>query len=92
MTEPKKFTVVSPGEAKQNPYPYVHVNHDGSVRELSPDEKAFLETPFLPGDGGRPAIKSSYESKNGWKSIMGFCKREFIPAHLEIQPYEEKTG
>lgn len=65
----------------------MYVNHDGSVRELSKDERKFLETPFLAGDGGRPAIKISYTSKNGWGSISGFCKRENIPADMDIQPH-----
>lgn len=81
----RTFTIVSQTEAKQVPYPYVYVNHDGSVRELRPGERTFLETPFLPGDGGRPAIKHSYSSQNGWGSIRGFCKRSNIPSTVEIQ-------
>lgn len=78
------FVIVSQQEARQYPYPYVHVNDDGSVRELSASERSFLETPFLPGDGGRPAIKSSYDSKNGWGSIRGFCRRDKIPQHVRL--------
>lgn len=78
------FVVVSEGEARQTPYPYVHVNDDGTVRELRTDERAFLETPFLPGDGGRPAIKTSYTSLNGWGSLRGFCRRIDIPAEIEV--------
>ncbi|HKJ26741.1 MAG TPA: hypothetical protein VJ965_03805 [Anaerolineales bacterium] len=81
-----KFIIVSPSEAKQNPYPYVWVDVEGRVRELSLKEKEFLETPFLPGDGGRPAIKSSYDSKNGWGKVSGFCHRNKIPPNIEIQP------
>ena len=91
MTPAKKYTgptfvVVSQEAARQNPYPYVHVNDEGTVRELYPKERSFLETPFTPGDSGRPAIKSSYHSKNGWGSIRGFCKRDRIPTDIEILP------
>lgn len=92
MVKNKYFTVVSPGEAKQKPYPYVYVNHDGSVRELSEGERKFLETPFPAGDGGRPAIKTAYTSKNGWGSISGFCKREHIPPDMDIQPHQPEKS
>ncbi len=78
------FVIVSRQAAKQYPYPYVHVNDDGTVRELRPEERSFLETPFSPGDGGRPALKSSYDSRNGWGSIRGFCRRDKIPPSVEI--------
>lgn len=80
------FVIVSQQESQQKPYPYVHVNDDGTVRELRSDERSFLETPFLPSDGGRPAIKSSYQSKNGWGTIRGFCRRSHIPSSLTILP------
>jgi hypothetical protein len=83
------FVVVSGREACQTPYPYVHVNQDGSVRELFAAERSFLETPFMPGDGGRPAIKSSYKSLNGWGNLRGFCRRDRIPAEIEIKPAED---
>ncbi|HSG24638.1 MAG TPA: hypothetical protein VLA32_00855 [Anaerolineales bacterium] len=82
------FTVVSKSEAKQKPYPYVWVDEEGGVRELAPHEKEFLETPFIPGDGGAPATKSDYHQKNGWGNLRGFCKRLHIPEGIEIQPYE----
>jgi hypothetical protein len=82
----KKFVVVSQQAAKQHPYPYVFVHDDGTARELRPDEKTYLEEPFLPLDGGRPAIKETYTSKNGWGSIRGFCRRSLIPEELEILP------
>lgn len=82
-----KFTVVSQEAASQVPYPYVFVEDDGSVRELRSDEKSYLETPFLPMDSGRPAIKESYGSKNGWGSQRGFCHRSKIPQDIDISKY-----
>jgi len=90
------FVVVSQEAAKQSPYPYVHVNDDGTVRELRPEERSFLETPFSPGDGGRPALKSSSDSKNGWGSIRGFCRRDKIPSNVKIledlYPDDDRSG
>jgi len=40
------------------PYPYVHVNADGSARELHPSERRYLETEFKGGDGA-PIAPSS---------------------------------
>ena len=82
------FTIVSKSEAKQTPYPYVWVDEEGRVRELSPNEKEFLETPFSPGDGGAPNTKSHYQQKNGWGNLRGFCQRIHIPEEIEILPYE----
>jgi len=82
------FTIVSKSQAKQNPYPYVWVDAEGNVRELSPSEKEFLETPFIPGDGGAPYTKTHYEQKNGWGNLRGFCRRISIPDGMEIQPYK----
>ena len=79
--------VVTPSEAKQTPYPYVWVDEEGGVRELSSQEKEFLETPFSPGDGGAPSTKSHYQQKNGWGNLRGFCQRSKIPEGVEIQPY-----
>lgn len=86
------FVVVTPEAARQNPYPYVYVNEDGTVRELRPDERSFLETSFTPGDGGRPATKDSYNSVNGWGSIRGFCRRDRIPGDIGIQPDQGGGG
>lgn len=79
-----KFFIVSQQAANQDPYPYVYVQDDGTVRELRPAERVYLETPFLPSDGARPAIKDSYTSKNGWGSQQGFCQRAKIPAGIEF--------
>jgi hypothetical protein len=42
-----------------NPTDYVHVEEDGSARELEPDELEYLATAFDGADGARPYIKSS---------------------------------
>ncbi len=78
--------VVSADEAVRIPYPYVWVTGKGAVYELDAEDRAYLETPFHPCDSGRPAVKDSFESKNGWGSISGFCARKDVPAHITICP------
>jgi hypothetical protein len=82
----KAFPIVAANEAKSNPYPYVYVNEDGSVRELHPTERAELETPFSPLDGNRPYVKHSYDQKDGRKSLAGYCRRFAIPGRFHILP------
>jgi hypothetical protein len=65
---------------------FVYVNQDGSVRELSPDEREYLSRPFHGADGGRPYIKKSYESLDGWRSISGFLPRERVPRDIVVEP------
>ncbi len=67
-------------------FPYVWVNPDGSAREVHPNERILLETPFQGGDGGRPYIKSRYSQKNGWGELEGFLKRSKLPRGTEIHP------
>jgi hypothetical protein len=67
-------------------FEYVYVNQDGSVRELSPNEQAYLEEEFSPFDGARPYIKSSYESPDGWGSMSGFIPRKKVPTDISIEP------
>lgn len=87
------FVVVSDKEAKAVPYPYVYVNDDGSVRELHQEERIYLETPFHPADGARPYIKSSYNQKDGWGNLTGFCHRSKIPSNHIIlaAPIDDPT-
>ena len=87
------FAVVSQDEAKTTPYPYVFVNADGTVRELHESERTYLETPFYPTDGARPYVKSSYDQKDGWGGMEGFCPRSVIPSSFDIlaAPSEDPT-
>jgi hypothetical protein len=64
----------------------VYVNQDGSVRELSRDEREYLSQAFHPGDGRRPYIKASYESQDGWGSVSGFLPRKRLPRHVVVEP------
>jgi hypothetical protein len=88
-----QFVIVSSDEAKSEPYPYVYVNDDGSVRELHPSERLYLETSFSPFDGARPYTKDSYKMKDGWGSIAGYCHRAKLPVNMQIQeaPVEDPS-
>jgi hypothetical protein len=67
-------------------FKFVRVNQDGSVRELSPGEQAYLSESFPGWDGGRPYIKSRYKSRDGWGSQSGFIERRYVPARIRIAP------
>jgi hypothetical protein len=87
MTSPSSNrAVVDADEAKLEPYPYIMVNDDGSVRELHARERKILETPFLPFDGGRPYTKSSYSQTDPAGKIGGYLLRKKLPAGTPIQP------
>jgi hypothetical protein len=78
------FAILGREQASVDPYPYIYVNGDGSARELHPSERNYLETPFLPADGGRPYVKGDYSQKNGWGEIAGFLKRSNLPHGTQI--------
>jgi hypothetical protein len=66
-------------------YAYVYVNADGTARELHADERQYLETEFLPGDGAAPSVKDSYAELNGWGEIRGYLERSKLPKDTPIQ-------
>ena len=56
------------------------------MRELSPAEQTYLSKEFSGGDSGRPYIKSSNESRDGWGSLSGFIERRKVPARIKVAP------
>jgi hypothetical protein len=80
------FAVATVDEVGAEPYAYIYVNSDGSARELHPDERQYLETPFHPADGARPYIKNSYTQKDGWGEITGYMRRSKLPHALPVEP------
>jgi hypothetical protein len=73
-------------KAKEPSLKFVYVNQDGSARELSPAEQAYLAEKFVGGDSGRPYIKSSYKCIDGWGSQSGFIDARMLPAGTSILP------
>ena len=66
------------------PYRFVHINADGTARELHPSERRYLETEFKGGDGAAPYIKSRYDERNGWDELTGYLERALLPAGMAI--------
>ena len=64
----------------------VKVEFDGTVWELTEEEKEAVDTPFHPFDGNRPYIKSSYGEKNGWGRLNGYLLRKDVPQGMTINP------
>jgi hypothetical protein len=55
------------------------------ARELHPNERQYLETEFLPGDGAAPSVKDSYAAHNGWGETRGYLERSKLPNGMPIQ-------
>lgn len=77
-----RYSVVSPKEANQYPYPYIYILEDGSFRELDLDEKEYLEELFSPFDGARPYVKNKYSDLTPDKKISGFLRRDRLPSDI----------
>ncbi len=66
----------NPAHARER---FVYMNADGSIREITDEEAAYLATAFHPADGGRPYIKASFRSRTPDKSLEGFLQRSELP-------------
>jgi hypothetical protein len=89
-SERREYALVDGDRLPAGAYPYLFVNADGSVRELHPKEREYLETPFHPADGARPYIKESYESKNVSGEITGYLMRSKLPEGTTIHAAPEE--
>jgi hypothetical protein len=78
---------------KAENYLYVYVNDDGTARELHPNERQYLETEFLPGDGAAPSVKDSYAALNSWGETRGYLERSKLPSGTLVQqaPKQDPT-
>ncbi|MFL5560746.1 MAG: hypothetical protein ACJ79K_04640 [Gemmatimonadaceae bacterium] len=63
---------------------FVYIEDDGSARELTPHECAYLAMPFDPPDGNRPYIKARYRSLTPDRRMRGFLERKHLPGHLRV--------
>ena len=64
---------------------YVYVNHDGSVREVTPVQQADLISDKSSGPD-HIYKKSSYKARDGWGSLSGFIERRLVPSRIKIPP------
>src|SRR5689334_2156590 len=62
----------------------VHINDDGSARELTETEKKYVDTKFSPFDGARPYIKSHYSQRTALGEIRGYLPRREVPDGVPI--------
>jgi hypothetical protein len=65
---------------------FVYIEDDGSARELTPHECAYLAMPFDPPDGDRPYIKAHYRSLTPDRRMRGFLERKHLPRRLRVTP------
>ena len=79
------FTIVKGPLDPATPYPVVYVESDGAVRELPEGVRQYLQTPFHPNDGGRPFIKTSLDSLDGWGDASGFFRRTNLPEGTAVR-------
>lgn len=67
-----------------SPFPYVYVNEDGSVRELTEDEREHISAKYHGADGNRPYIKGKYQQLTPDKKILGYLPRKKVPKGINI--------
>jgi hypothetical protein len=77
----KYFRALRPTE---NGFEFVYVEDNGTVRELDNEEVEYLKEEFLPNDGGRPYIKTSYKDLTPDGKIGGFIYRIRVPKNIII--------
>jgi len=69
-------------------FQFVHVENDGTVRELDKEEQDYLVEVFHPNDGARPYIKMNYWEKTPDGKLHGFLQRNRVPWWLKIKRNE----
>jgi hypothetical protein len=75
----------APLRKREEGFPYVSVELDGSARELYEDEKEYLSTKFDPGDGARPYVKMRYGELTPDGRMQGYIHRRRVPFWIEIK-------
>jgi hypothetical protein len=68
---------------------FVYMNQDGSVREVSPVERAELSAEYAGADSGRPYIKNAVGDRDGWGSVSGYIARAALPGGIAVLPVHD---
>jgi hypothetical protein len=63
---------------------FIYVNEDGTARDLTVDEKDYLNTRFHAADGARPYIKSRYRQLTPDRKISGYLLRSRLPPSVPV--------
>ena len=69
----------------------VHIDDDGSARELTDAEKTYVDTDFSPFDGARPYIKSRYDQRTASGALRGYLQKSLLPSGMPIKPAPPAT-
>jgi hypothetical protein len=63
---------------------FVWIDDDGTARELTDEEKDYLNTDFHPTDGARPNIKFKYDSLTPDGKMRGYLWRHELPLGMPV--------
>ena len=75
-----------PGSGRSS---FVYIEPDGRARELTPEERTYLATPFQGGDGAAPYVKPWYRHRNPRGDLGGYLPRFQVPPWVRIHAPEE---
>jgi len=67
------------------PEHYVWVEDDGTVRELTAEEREYVGREHDPTDGNRPYVKARYKSLTPDGRMRGFMYRFDVPGYIRIR-------
>lgn len=78
------FLEYPPLRPKEDGFKYVHVDYDGSVRELYPEEIEYFSQKFGGADGNRQYIKYKYDQRTPDGKLNGYMPRRRVPKEIVI--------
>ncbi len=81
-----------PIRPKEDGFEYVHVNEDGTVRELDREEQEYLNIEFDGADGARPYIKTRYNQLTPDNKMWGYIPRRRVPRKITIESISGENG
>jgi len=68
---------------------YVHIEADGSARELDERERRYIEQRFHYANGDRPYVKQTYEQRTPDDRIWGYLHRFALPEGMSVAPADK---
>lgn len=63
---------------------YVHIEADGSARELDEHEQRHIEQRYHYADGDRPYVKQTYDQRTPDDRIWGYLDRSALPEGMTV--------
>ena len=84
----RKWPLISEEEASRDPYPWIFSDSDENLRELTDEEKAYLESPEPTGDEHTwPLIRGRFCGLAPDGGRRGFVHRSSVP-----HSYRSRSG